>query len=107
MSTEADERRSGASADPARYRDREGDRLALRQMIDEAMLEIRNLSGQDYVDQYATKTDETLPARTAGVITSEGLAPNGSGTNGNGNGNGAGSAEAPERRSSASVLNSA
>ena len=74
----------GAPIDPARYRDRESDRLALRQMIDEVMFEIRNLSGQEYVDQYATKTDETLPARTAGVITSEGLSPNGSATNGAG-----------------------
>ena len=93
----------GAPIDPARYRDRESDRLALRRMIDEVMFEIRSLSGQDYVDHYATKTDETMPAKTAGVITSEGLAVNGS----DANGSDTGATDAPERRSSASVLNSA
>ncbi len=93
----------GAPIDPARYRDRENDRLALRQMIDEVMFEIRNLSGQDYVDHYATKKDEAMPTRTAGVITSEGLSVNGH-EHANGNGSADGTA-APERRSSASVLN--
>jgi len=88
----------GAPVDPARYQDRGGERLALRQMIDEVMFEIRNLSGQDYVDQYATKTDETMPAQTAGVITSEGMSHNGPA-----HGAPHAGAEAP-RRSSASVL---
>ena len=86
----------GAPVDPARYQSPGGERLALRQMIDEVMYEIRNLSGQDYVDQYATKKDETMPARTAGVITSEGISANGATTS-----------EGPppaDRRSSASVL---
>ncbi|MCB1014381.1 MAG: 1-acyl-sn-glycerol-3-phosphate acyltransferase [Acidimicrobiales bacterium] len=88
----------GAPIDPARYRDRDGERLALRQMIDEVMFEIRALSGQDYVDEYATKKDETMPVRTTGVITSQGLSTNGAA---NGDAPGAGA----ERRSSASVLN--
>jgi 1-acyl-sn-glycerol-3-phosphate acyltransferase len=37
-----------------RYRDRADDRLLLRQITDELMYEIRALSGQDYVDEYAT-----------------------------------------------------
>jgi 1-acyl-sn-glycerol-3-phosphate acyltransferase len=37
-----------------RYRDRADDRLVLRQITDELMYEIRALSGQDYVDEYAT-----------------------------------------------------
>lgn len=38
-----------------RYTDRAQDHLVLRQIIDEVMYEIRELSGQDYVDEYATK----------------------------------------------------
>ena len=54
-----------------RYQDRPDDRMALRQITDEVMYEIRELSGQDYVDTYATKKSETLPAETAVV----GLSP--------------------------------
>lgn len=43
-----------------RYRDRPDDHLVLRQIVDEVMFEIRELSGQDYVDSYATKRDEAL-----------------------------------------------
>lgn len=98
----------GAPIDPARYRGRDGDRLALRQMIDEVMFEIRNLSGQDYVDTYATKKDEAMPARTAGVITSEGLSPNGTADTGPNGARPTDEASASlERRSSASVLGAA
>ena len=45
-----------------RYRDRANDRLILRQITDEVMFEIRNLSGQDYVDTYATKQHESIPS---------------------------------------------
>src|SRR3954449_385739 len=38
-----------------RYLDRPDDRLVLRQIIDEVMFEIRELSGQEYIDTYATK----------------------------------------------------
>ncbi|MBX3313545.1 MAG: 1-acyl-sn-glycerol-3-phosphate acyltransferase [Actinobacteria bacterium] len=49
-----------------RYRGREEDHLVYRQIIDEVMYEIRELSGQEYVDEYATKkkkpAPETVPA---------------------------------------------
>lgn len=38
-----------------KYCDRAEDRLVLRQITDEVMFEIRNLSGQEYVDSYAGK----------------------------------------------------
>lgn len=47
-----------------RYADRAGDRLVLRQITDEVMYEIRNLSGQEYVDSYAGKgaaTEQVAP----------------------------------------------
>jgi len=48
-----------------RYKGRSDDHLLLRDLTDELMFEIRELSGQDYVDTYATKRSETLPAETA------------------------------------------
>jgi 1-acyl-sn-glycerol-3-phosphate acyltransferase len=51
-----------------RYRARaDHERLVLRQIIDEVMYEIRELSGQEYVDTYATKKAEALPAEVAHV----------------------------------------
>jgi 1-acyl-sn-glycerol-3-phosphate acyltransferase len=47
--------RFGAPIDPTRYLDRADDRLALRQITDEVMFEIRNLTGLDYDPTYATK----------------------------------------------------
>jgi len=86
--------RFGKPIDVQRYADRADDRMVLRQIIDEVMFEIRELTGQDYVDEYATKRSETFPsAETAHVV--ELGAPTG-------NGQGAGD-EAP-RRSSAEVL---
>ena len=76
--------RFGTPVHPDRYRDRE-DRLALRQMIDEVMFSIRELSGQEYVDTYATKKAEGLPSEVVNL------------EQGNGH-------DAP-RRSSADVLN--
>ncbi|HEY5153090.1 MAG TPA: lysophospholipid acyltransferase family protein [Acidimicrobiales bacterium] len=69
-----------------RYRDRADDRLVLRQITDEVMYEIRELSGQEYVDTYATKRSEDLPAETAVI----GGAPSGNGQGGppSSNGNG-------------------
>jgi len=55
-----------------RYLDRANDRLVLRQITDEVMYEIRNLSGQDYVDTYATRP--TRPAVPA-APTEPGIAP--------------------------------
>jgi 1-acyl-sn-glycerol-3-phosphate acyltransferase len=55
-----------------RYRDRPDDRMVLRQITDEVMFEIRELSGQEYVDSYATKKSEDLPTETAYIGGSNG-----------------------------------
>ncbi len=47
--------RFGRPIDVSRYQDRADDRIVLRQITDEVMFEIRNLSGQTYLDSYATK----------------------------------------------------
>lgn len=47
--------RIGAPLDFSRYEGMENDRFVLRSMTDEIMYEIMTLSGQEYVDQYATK----------------------------------------------------
>ena len=57
-----------------RYQDRTNDRLVLRQLIDEVMYSIRELSGQEYVDEYATKKDERIPTETAQIPTAETIA---------------------------------
>lgn len=46
----------GKPLDFSRYKGRERDRMALRSMTDEIMYEIMQLSGQEYVDEYASKT---------------------------------------------------
>jgi 1-acyl-sn-glycerol-3-phosphate acyltransferase len=47
-----------------RLRERAGDPMVLRQVTDEVMFELRNLSGQEYVNQYAKRRDpEALPAQ--------------------------------------------
>jgi 1-acyl-sn-glycerol-3-phosphate acyltransferase len=84
--------RIGPAIETARYQDRADDRLALRQITDEVMFEIGALSGQEYVDTYATKKSESLPAAEPVNLTSE--EPSG--------GDGSG-----ERRSSAEVLRAA
>lgn len=50
-----------------RYRSRADDRLVLRQIIDEVMFEIREMTGQEYRNVYATKKDESIPTET-GVV---------------------------------------
>lgn len=57
----------GEPIDPARYGGREHDRLALRELTDEVMYEIAQLSGYQYVDTYATKQAEDIPTETARV----------------------------------------
>ena len=52
----------GRPIDASRYADRADDRLVLRQIIDEVMYEIRGLTGQDYVDEYATKKADHFPS---------------------------------------------
>lgn len=84
--------RIGRPIDTARYADRSGDRLALRQITDEVMYEIRALSGQEYVDAYATKTSENLPSAEPTVLVTDVEAVHGNGG---------------ARRSSADVLRAA
>jgi 1-acyl-sn-glycerol-3-phosphate acyltransferase len=50
-----------------RYRSRADDHMVLRQIIDEVMFEIRELTGQEYRNVYAGKVAETEPTRTAAV----------------------------------------
>lgn len=47
--------RFGTPIPTGHYAGREDDRLVLRQLTDEVMFEIRELSGYEYVDTYATK----------------------------------------------------
>jgi 1-acyl-sn-glycerol-3-phosphate acyltransferase len=61
--------RIGNPIDVRRYQDRASDHLILRQITDEVMYEIRELSGQEYVDTYATKKDERIPGETAKIAT--------------------------------------
>jgi 1-acyl-sn-glycerol-3-phosphate acyltransferase len=63
--------RFGRPIPPSRYGDRATDRLVLREMTDDVMFEIRELSGQEYVDTYATKQPEQgIPAEPAVVAAS-------------------------------------
>src|SRR5690606_17972575 len=55
-----------------RYRERDNEHLVLRQVTDEVMFEIRELTGQEYVDTYATKKAESLPTQVAQVPSSNG-----------------------------------
>jgi 1-acyl-sn-glycerol-3-phosphate acyltransferase len=84
-----------------RYRDRASDRLVLRQIIDEVMFSIRDLSGQEYVDDYATKKAEVAPAEVARIGPPVDVTD--SGTNGHGNGHESASGEAPRRTAAAAL----
>ncbi|MCW2615165.1 MAG: phospholipid/glycerol acyltransferase [Frankiales bacterium] len=58
--------RIGKPLDFSRYVGMEGDRFVLRSITDEIMYELMVLSGQEYVDQYATKAKAALEeARSA------------------------------------------
>jgi 1-acyl-sn-glycerol-3-phosphate acyltransferase len=59
--------RFGEPIDPERYEGRENDHLALRELTDEVMYEICQLSGYEYVDTYATKQAEDIPTDIARV----------------------------------------
>ena len=50
-----------------RYRSRGDDHLVLRQITDELMYEIRELTGQEYRNVYAGKTAETEPTKVAKI----------------------------------------
>jgi 1-acyl-sn-glycerol-3-phosphate acyltransferase len=55
--------RFGKPLDFSRYAGMESDRLVLRAITDEIMYELMRLSGQQYVDIYATKAKEQLRHR--------------------------------------------
>lgn len=59
--------RVGRPIDVARYADRENDHMVLREITDELMFEIRDLTGQEYRNVYATKKSESIQAETAVV----------------------------------------
>jgi len=63
--------RFGEPLDPARYGDYEQEHLALRELTDEVMYEIAQLSGYEYVDTYATKKAEDIPIDIAHVASYE------------------------------------
>ncbi len=56
--------RFGKPISVEKYLDRANDRLVLRQITDEVMFEIRNLSGQDYLNTYATCSSLATAAQT-------------------------------------------
>lgn len=74
--------RLGKPISTERYRDRLDDRLVLRQIIDEVMYEIRELSGQEYVNSYATRSDADLVVSKTAQLTE--ARPMHAGHNGNG-----------------------
>jgi 1-acyl-sn-glycerol-3-phosphate acyltransferase len=59
--------RFGEPIDPARYAEQPNERLALRELTDELMYEIAQLSGYRYVDTYSTKQAEDIPTEVARV----------------------------------------
>jgi len=63
--------RFGEPLDPARYADADVEHLALRELTDEVMYEIGQLSGYEYVDTYATKKAEDIPIEIAHVASFE------------------------------------
>jgi 1-acyl-sn-glycerol-3-phosphate acyltransferase len=54
--------RIGAPLDFSRYEGMEGDRFVLRSVTDELMYELMELSGQEYVDVYASRAKSGRPA---------------------------------------------
>jgi 1-acyl-sn-glycerol-3-phosphate acyltransferase len=59
----------GRAIHPERYSARDSDRLAWRSMTDEVMFEIREMTGQNYVNSYAGQKAETEPTVEAHVGT--------------------------------------
>ena len=75
-----------------RYVERANDRMVLRQIIDEVMYEIRELSGQEYVDEYANKKKRPEAPSVDGSAEGAGAA---SSINGSGSSNGHGAPTSP------------
>jgi len=61
--------RIGRPINVERYRHRADDHMVLRQITDELMYEIRDLTGQDYRNVYAGKTSDTESSVVAKVAT--------------------------------------
>jgi 1-acyl-sn-glycerol-3-phosphate acyltransferase len=59
--------RFGTALDFSRYEGLEDDRFVLRSITDEIMYEIMSLSGQEYVDMYATRAKEEFQAAQKAV----------------------------------------
>lgn len=57
----------GRPLDVSRYAERRDDHMVLREITDELMFEIRELTGQEYRNVYATKKSETMPTKTASL----------------------------------------
>ncbi len=61
----------GRPVHPSRYRGRGAEHLAWRSMIDEVMYEIREMTGQSYVNRYAgsiAEAEPTIAAHVASVV---------------------------------------
>jgi len=67
--------RFGEPLDPERYAGMEQEHLALRELTDEVMFEIGQLSGYEYVDTYATKKAEDIPIDVGRVASYEEARP--------------------------------
>ncbi len=63
--------RIGKPLDFSRYRGMEGDRFILRSVTDEVMYEIMKLSGQEYVDIYATAAKRRLAEQKSATTTEQ------------------------------------
>lgn len=61
--------RFGTPISVDRYAGREHDRLVLRQLTDEVMFELQQLSGYEYIDTYATKKAEDVPVEPVPLAT--------------------------------------
>jgi 1-acyl-sn-glycerol-3-phosphate acyltransferase len=64
--------RIGRPIDPLLHGEGADDRLVLRQLTDELMYEIRELSGQEYVDEYATRKHEAMPSQPTAIVLDRG-----------------------------------
>jgi 1-acyl-sn-glycerol-3-phosphate acyltransferase len=65
----------GAPLDFSRYEGMEGDRFVLRSITDEIMYELMELSGQEYVDIYASVAKERIKAEKAEAKAAEKAEP--------------------------------
>jgi 1-acyl-sn-glycerol-3-phosphate acyltransferase len=102
--------RFGKPIDVGRYQGRANDRLILRQIIDEVMYEIRELSGQEYVDEYANKKRQAAPPAEPVGVAVNGAAPssapavNGAAPSSNGHGPSGAAPDAAETSSDDSAF---